>query len=101
MGSMIAKVMGFEFPLSYRIFSTVVVYHDRATGSFMREGGDSALYIPAPFRARQDAGIGYAFLYIDCVTPSLFGGQNVNLLKAITVNSYGAHDFQRTSYKTE
>lgn len=55
--------MRFAFPSPYRIFSTMDVYYNSTTGSFTRDDVESAVYV------------------------SLFGGQNVNIMKAVTINS--------------
>lgn len=57
-------------------------------------------YIPAPFPPRQDGGVDFALIYADCVTPTMYGGQMVNLLDAVTMEAAGGRDFRQLVYKS-
>lgn len=64
--------MGFTYPSPYHVYSATVPFNETVS------------YVPAPFRARQDADVENVLLYTDCEAPTPFGGDNVKLLEAIT-----------------
>lgn len=82
-GSRMAQVLGFDYNDMYDLYSSYVE-------------GESGV-IPAPFPPRTDGGLDYALFYTDCVTPTIYGGQQVNLLEVFTIA--GGNDFHPIAYK--
>ncbi len=41
---------------------------------------NNSTFIPAPFLPWIDGGIDFALFYVDFVSPTIYGGQHVNLL---------------------
>lgn len=86
-GSRMAQCLGFEFPGEYPIYDALSPFDEEIAR------------VPAPFLPRQDGGVDFALIYTDCVTPTLYGGQMVNLLSAVTMESTGGRDFNQIVYK--
>ena len=87
-GSRIASVLGFAYPAEYVIYAPTVPFPDNITN------------VPAPFPPRVDGDIDFALFFADCVSPTRYGGQSVNLLEAITMERAGGGDFHQIAYKT-
>ena len=81
--------MGIDFPGEYSIYDAVIPFTE-----------NSVTYIPAPFPTRQDVGIDFAFFYSDCVTPTMYGEQMVNLLAAVAMERAGGRHFRQVNYKS-
>ena len=86
-GSRMAQCLGYEFPAEYTIYDAIVPFADDITP------------VPAPFPPRQDGGVDFGLFYSDCVTPTMYGGQMVNLLAAVTMETAGGRDFHQVTYK--
>ena len=86
-GSRTAQVLGFEYPPKYVIYGSTVKFVDEAT------------HVPAPYPPRTDGGVDFALIYADCVTPTRYGGQSVNLLEVIAMEAAGGKDFHQIAYK--
>lgn len=86
-GSRIASILGFDYPADYVIYSPTVPFDDKVT------------HVPAPYPPRMDGDIDFAMFFTDCVTPTRYGGQTVNLLEAITMEKTGGGDFHQIAYK--
>lgn len=87
-GSRIAEVLGFDQTPKYSVYVANVQNEDRANSTL------------APYPPRNcDGGVDYALIFADCVIPSRYGGQNVNLLEIITMEDTGGGDFHQIAYK--
>ncbi len=80
-----AQILGFDYHAKYNLYSSYAE-------------NDSTL-IPVPFPPRIDGGIDIALFYANCVSPTIYGGQHVNLLEVISMESAGGKDFHKTAYK--
>ena len=87
-GSRVGQVLGFDFHRNYSVYTST---HD-APGVVSR--------LPAPFPPRLDGGVDFAIFYTDCVSPTIYGGQNVNLLEVFSMEAAGGKDFNKIAYKT-
>lgn len=88
-GSRMAEVLGFTSQDNYTVYDSSTPVEE-ATGK---------VFVPAPFLPRKDGGIDFVVIYADCVAPTRYGGQRVNILEAITMEGTGGRDFHQTTYK--
>lgn len=87
-GSRMAEVLGFEQSPKYSVYESNT--HDE----------DGLTSTPAPYLPRNcDGGVDYALIFADCVTPTHYGDQKVNLLEIITMESTGGGDHHHVTYK--
>ena len=85
-GSRMSEILGFDKHLWYPFYGITT-------------SNESTLYQDAPYQPKADAGVEYIMFYTDCVNPTRFGGQRVNVLEVITMESSGGRDLHRTAYK--
>ncbi len=85
-----AQILGFDYHAKYNLYSSYAE--------------NDSPFIPAPFPPRMDGGIDFALFYADCVSPpymcAIYGGQHINLLEVISMESAGGKDFHQTAYKS-
>lgn len=86
-GSRIAQCLGFDENKRYVVYTS----SDKLTEAYSR--------YRAPFPPRPDAGVDFAIVYTDCVTPTHYAGQLVNILEMITLEGAGDKDFHKVVYK--
>lgn len=87
-GSRMAQCLGFTYTEKYTIYDGTVPTSD-----------EDISVIPSPFPPREDGGVDFAMVYSDCVTPTMYGGQMVNLLEALSMENSGGRDFHQITYK--
>ena len=83
LGSKIAEILGMMDSIEHKLFQTKMVKH----------------YTIAPYPPRRDGGVDFALFYTDCVSPTRFGGESVNLLEAMSMTGTGGSDLHRVNYK--
>lgn len=87
-GSRIAEVLGFDQLPKYSIYESNTQNEERSS------------FLSAPYKSREcDGATDYALIYADCVSPTHYGGQKVNLLEIITMESSGGCDLHQITYK--
>ena len=85
-GSRMSEILGFDRHLWYPFYGVT-------------PSTESTVNQDAPYPAKADAGVDYIIFYTDCVNPTRFGGQRVNVLEVITMEGSGGRGFHQTAYK--
>lgn len=86
-GSRISDAMSMIYPSTYTVYEPPFM--------LVEVRG----YIPAPYQPRTDGGIDFVLIFTDCVALTSFGGQRMNLLKAMFMAKTGGVYFHHTVYK--